>query len=362
MTTRPVNVRVLLSLVILALVGGGCRSIGPRTVASDRVDYSRAIADSWKRQTLLNIVKLRYFDPPIFVDVGSVVSGYSLETGLSVTGTALPYANGDSIGVQGSGRFTDRPTITYIPLTGNRFVAGLMMPITPESLLFTIQSGWPADVMLRLGAGSINGLRNESVRAAGVREADPRFERVAQLMRAVQDSGAMSVRVVPGQSGGRGTMIVLRRENVPPEVARQVTELGGLLGLEPGRGEYRVAYGSLNVDGGEIAILTRSLFHVIGTMASRAELPPRDVAQGRASLPLPPAATAAGPRAPFIRCSPKRPPAGAAFASVSYRGHWFWIDDRDLLAKREFAFVMLLFTLADTGPERDRPVITIPAQ
>ena len=192
--------------------------------------------------------------------------------------------------------------------------------------------------------------------------ADPRFDRVAELLRSVQSSGAMSVRVLPGKAGERGTVLVLRGGNIAPEVDAQIKELGTLLGLEPARGEYRVAYGSVNVNGQEIAILTRSLLHVIGTMASRAELPAADVAQGRASRGLPPRRTAAGERAPFIRCSSRPPRGDAAFASVSYRGHWFWIDDRDLLAKREFAFIMLLFTLADTGRDPDRPVITIPAQ
>ena len=78
----------------------------------------------------------------------------------------------------------------------------------------------------------------------------------------------MSVRVLPGKPGERGTVLFLRRENVASEVDAEIKELGTLLGLEPGRGEYRVAYGSVNVNGQEIAILTRSLLHVIGTMAA----------------------------------------------------------------------------------------------
>jgi hypothetical protein len=74
-------------LGVLLLLGiAGCASIGSGTVPRDRVDYITAVADSWKEQALLNIVRLRYGDAPTFIEVSSMISSYTLQGQVTAAG------------------------------------------------------------------------------------------------------------------------------------------------------------------------------------------------------------------------------------------------------------------------------------
>ena len=116
----PRSARFAGVFVVLAasVAAGGCTHVGPKSVTVDRFDYAAAIGESWKQQTLLNIVKLRYMDLPVFLDVSSIVAGYSMETSGNVGGAALlgerdPAATACRSGRRGSSRIA-RPSPTCL--------------------------------------------------------------------------------------------------------------------------------------------------------------------------------------------------------------------------------------------------------
>ena len=168
----------------------GCASIGPATVPRDRLDYITSVGESWKEQTLLNIVRLRYGDAPSFVDVSSVISGYTLTGQLSASaGISSNLTNtipSNLVTLGGNATYVDRPTITYTPLSGDKFARSLLRPLPPSEVFELIQAGYPADTVLLITTRAVNGIYNRSGIGARAREADPEFYPLLDRLRRLQ--------------------------------------------------------------------------------------------------------------------------------------------------------------------------------
>jgi hypothetical protein len=345
-----------------AALFAGCAHLGPDTVPVDRFDYSTSIADSWKQQTLLNIVKLRYIDLPVFVDVSSVVAGYSMQTGVSVNGTLSSeravQVNFVSAGAQGV--FTDRPTITYTPLTGEKFLHGLITPIEPKNIFFMLQTGYPADFILALTVESLNGVRNRSVGGGKIRPADPDFIRALQLMREVQAAGAVGMRVEEDKEKASTAVLFFRRDDVSPDILEKAAEIRRLLKMPADSQKFSLVYSPMRGADGELSVNSRSMLQIMGAFASYMDVPEEHLRDHRAVPGFEHVPDESRNEAVHIYSGKKRP--ASAYAAIHYRDYWFWIDDGDLQTKRALTAVMFFFTLAETGATERLPLITIPAQ
>ena len=354
------------AVLILALACGlaatGCKHLGPQSIAVDRFDYSTAIADSWKQQTLLNIVKLRYMDLPVFVDVASIVSGYSMQTGVSINGTLSSQnaLQGNYLAAGGQAIYTDRPTITYVPLTGEKFLRGLMTPIDPKNIFFMLQSGYPADFLLGLTVESLNGVRNRSTAAGAMREADPDFVRALELMREVQGAGAVGMRVEEDKLKGATAVLFFRRDDVSADIVEKTAEIRRLLKLAADQQKFVLAYSPVRGATNELAVNSRSMLQIMGAFSTYMDVPEAHLKDHSAV----PAFENSSPeaRGTKVRIHSGKGKPAAAFAAVRYRDHWFWIEDGDWQTKRALTAVMFFFTLAETGENAKLPLVTIPAQ
>jgi hypothetical protein len=353
-----------LAAVALGLSVAACTNIGPGTVPHDRVDYANAIGNSWKEQTLLNIVKLRYGDMPIFLEVAQVIAGYQLQSALSGSFTLGNFTSSliDRLtatgGATAASTYTDRPTVVYQPLTGVDFLKRLMTPIPPSSVLFMVQSGYSAELVMPIMLNSINSLNNASNRLR--RPADPKFIRLVELMREGQLAGAIHMRVERSKDGAESSVIIFEPGRDPQLTARS-REIKSVLGIKPNLREFGVYFGGYSGKDNEIAMNTRSMLQIMLEFAAVVQVPESDVVQGKATPGLAYTAREGAPTGPPLRILVTDKEPQDAYVAAQYDRKWFWIADTDIQSKYTFAVIMLLFSVADTGVKGSTPVVTIPA-
>jgi hypothetical protein len=354
--------RAVLTLALLALAG--CASMGPGTVSRDRFDYAEAIGESWKSQMLLNLVKIRYSDAPVFLDVGQVVAGYSAQRSMAASANLFNtqgFSPGTTIGGLGlgaEGHFNDSPTITYVPLAGENFARQMMTPIPPSAVLNVIQAGFPVEGVFRLAVQAVNGVDNRRARFDHVRLANPDFFVLLRDLALLQDADVIGARAV--QVDKVDKLALVFREKLDADEKGAVLEIARILGLDPLAREFKVVYGSVAASDKEIALLTRSMVEVLVDLASMITVPEAHVAEHRVR---PTTATDQGRSGPvpfLIRVANSIDRPGDAFVAVPYRGHWFYVDDRDLASKHLLSSLMFLFTFVQTSAKDAAPILTIP--
>lgn len=345
--------------VCAAFLVAGCQSMGAGSVQRDRLGYANAIGTSWKEQALLNIVKMRYLDTPVFLEVSSVISSYELAGEISLSSNLFPGSPLDTNRTFGAtGTYADKPTISYVPVTGDRYMTSQLRPISPQAIFAMIESGHSADFVLRLTVRAINGLYNHQ--GPGQPGSSATFSEVIAAFRRIQQAGALSVRIEK-----RGTEEITRlrfARDMDNAVEKDVRYIQNALGINASDDDTLLVFGALRPEPGRIALLTRSVQQILSDLSAGVEVPQRDLDEERATARLPVGAATDGSGGALIRIRSAADRPADAYAAVRYRDLWFWIDDRDLASKRVMMFLMVFSSLAETGAAPQTPLITIPAR
>ena len=99
------------------------------------------------------------------------------------------------------------------------------------------------------------------------------------------------------------------------------------------------------------------MFQVLVELASYIDVPEDDIAEGRVY----PTLSDSHPNVePLIQIYSSKGKPKDAFVAIKYRDGWYWIDDRDFASKRMLSFIMMLFSLTETGPGGTAPIVTVP--
>jgi hypothetical protein len=362
--TKVGLLRDIAALLMLALINTGCASLGPGVVGRDRSDYEHAVTESWQRQLLMNLVKIRYGDTPFFLDVSSITNSYNLSTQVNMAATWWGGVVGsgphDNLSVGASGIYTDKPTITYNPLLGQRFTRSLMTPVPPGVVISLIQAGWTADAVLRVMVTSLNGVQNRFAGGARARGADPAFYRLCSALRRLQASGAVGMRV-DRLKDQEWAVMTLNEARLSEDLQKDQDTIREILGLRKDIHEIRVNFGSAPKNDQEVAIITRSMLEILIDIAGSIDVPPSHAQSGRTSATKTFETDVPGGFRPMIRVLSGVQRPEDAFVAIKYRDHWFWIEDLDLPSKGMFSFLLILSSLNDVDTGRGTPLVTIPA-
>jgi hypothetical protein len=370
--TKKASYRCALLIAALLFLISGCAARGAKRVPADRFDYNAAIAQSTREQMLLNIVRSRYLEVPVFLTVSSVLTQYEYETSAGV-GTILEFGSGTTDRATGDANvgFTERPTITYLPVEGQEFSAHLLSDIPSEIIFAAAQAGWAVDVFMRIAIQRLGETENMSfgeIPAPGDSDSKTqvesdlkklkRFERMIELIFILSDREVIELQEI--EEEGKSTRYLMIAEQVAEDLRPRLDELRKLIGIS-NRNRFRITDRVTNIKDDEISIQTRSVMAMMEFMARGVEVPLEHLKDGwvidyglQSSE-----GEAARKLIPFrMRSSKDRPE--NAFAAVRFRDNWYYIDQTDITSKRALGLIIVMFRLQAPTPAGAAPILTLP--
>ena len=351
------------ALAVLLLTS--CGSMGPKSIRAGRMEYNLALGKSDSEQLLINIVKMRFLDRPVFLNITSMTSNLSFQSELSASTSALFQSTTLPISASPSFTWKDNPTITYQELTGAKYVTQMLSPVPADTIVLLLQS-WPADMVLPLTLNEINNVNNiwnpiDPNLSSDALDEHKRFTAITKSIQLLDSQRTLEwvvTRKIGDVNNTVETAILLNRPNdkITTAAVQTLIDNLGLTKAEKGTTKFSVEYGLEQKDDSTIVFGTRSVQDILSFASMDVDVP---VSMATQALPVEKGwGEPAGTRSFHVQTSSTKP--NNASIAIQYRNNWFYISENDLKSKATFLLLQVLMGMQSGTSSNGTPVLTIP--
>ncbi len=133
--------------------------MGPKAIRYTRMRYNEVVRDTNDEQLLINIVRLRYADSPVFIDLPNITSQFEMAgRGNYLGGYGNQTPGRASLGF-GELSLRDTPTLSYHPREGREIAKALLSPLASD-ILIVVNAGANIEQLLLFAMNDINDVPN----------------------------------------------------------------------------------------------------------------------------------------------------------------------------------------------------------
>ena len=324
-----------------------------------------ALGKSDSEQLLMNIVKMRFLDKPVFLKVTSMTSNLSFQTEISTSTPEVFKSTAFVTTVSPSLTWKDNPTITYEELTGVDYITQMLSPVPADTIVLLLQS-WPADMVLPLALNEINNVNSvwNPIHPNLGDDAAKEHKTFSEITTAIQFLDSQRTiewsvtRSDANSTNAVETAILLNRpkDDVTESTVNKLLKDLGLAKATTGTTRFTVEYGLEAKNDTTIVFGTRSMQDIL-TFASM------DVDIPTSMIPLTLKKQKGwedreGTRLLHIKTNSHEPKTAAV--AVLYNDEWFYIQNDDLQSKATFLLIQILMGMQSGASSSGAPVLTIP--
>ena len=201
MTSRSVfRSMVLICGFLVVWMFQGC-TVGPELYKTSFSEYNDAVRQTLDEQMLANLVRMRYYQSPIFLQVSSLNTSFSVGATVGATGTLSE--SGNSGGANIGGSYSENPTISFSMPESQAYYGKLLAPLSAKQITSLVLGGFDTELVFRTAVRGVNRLKNLNVDfddSSEESESHVRFMEMIGLITKLRSEG-----IVDLELGGRET-------------------------------------------------------------------------------------------------------------------------------------------------------------